>query len=117
VFNDRIFADAGEDQDEILLPRLAVVVVIADVSGVERIAFRQWFRHVDEPDPEAPALSFEPHNPASDEHNFVVSRSPMVFAAPGTYEVVFEVDVRDELVTFRYRFVVQRRKDTTASAQ
>lgn len=106
VYNERLVAPPGEGAIEI--PRLSFLAMIGGLRGVERIGFRQWIRLVEDPPLEDRPLAFEPHNPASDEHNFVFSEIPMVFPGPGTYEVALDVQVGDARQSFRYQFQVER---------
>ena len=110
VFNDRVFVDAVRERPDggLELPRLAVVVVVAGLAGVEQVAFRVRTRQLEAPDPEPPNLVFEAHDPEADEHNFVLVQSPMVFPGVGGYELMFEVDAGGELEMFRYKFGVAR---------
>ncbi len=107
VFNERITVSAEEGQ--IALPRLAFLAVIGGLKGVERIGFRQWIRFEDEdPEDERP-LRYEPHDPALDEHNFVLTEQPMLFPDAGTYEVAIDVEVDGRMQGYRYPFVLERR--------
>ncbi len=107
VHNERIVvrrpADAADDEP-LVLPRLAFVAVIAGLRGVEQIAFRHRLARVGDRPREMAAMAFEPHDPAADEHNFVVSEAPMLFPEPGRYEVALDLDARGELVTYTYQF-------------
>jgi hypothetical protein len=110
VCNERLIVDRGlAGEDEIELPRLVFFAVISDLTGVEQIGFRQRIRRIEDSDPDPLPLGFEPHDPAADEHNFVLSQTPMMFPGAGGYEVILDVDARGETVTYRYRFQLLRR--------
>ena len=111
VYNERILVRTVPTRmDPIIeLPRLAVVVVVAGLRRVEMVAFRIRTRRCEDELPEAPALAFEAHDPAADEHNFVLVQAPLRLPGPGAYEVVFEVDAGGTLETFRCNFRVETR--------
>jgi hypothetical protein len=106
VFNERLLVEPGEGL--IALPRLACLAVIGGLRGVEQIGFRQWIRLEDD-DPEARELRYEPHHPELDEHNFVFSQSPMVFPDEGNYEIAIDLEIGDRRQGYRYPFRVERR--------
>jgi hypothetical protein len=106
VFNERIIVTA--EAGPIVLPRLAFVAVVGGLKRVERIGFRQWIRfEAEEPGDERP-LIYEPHDPEMDEHNFVLSQSPMIFPDAGTYEVAIDVEVGGRTQGYRYPFALER---------
>jgi hypothetical protein len=108
VFNERLLAPPAEEGDPAIhIPRLAFLAVIGGLRGVERIGFRQWIR-LDEDDLEDRPYVYEPHEPESDEHNFVFSQAPMIFPDVGTYEVAIDLEVGDRRQGYRYQFVVER---------
>jgi hypothetical protein len=109
VFNERLFAPPGDG--EILIPRMAFIAVIGGLRGVTEIRFRQWIRLEEDDDGSDRELMFEPHDPASDEHNFVFSQSPMIFPDAGTYEVAIDLAVAERMQGYRYQFVVERRPE------
>jgi hypothetical protein len=106
VFNERLIAPPGEG--DILIPRLSFVAVIGGLRGVDQIAFRQWIRAAgDELD--GSEMAVQPHDPESDEHNFVFAESPMVFPGEGMYEVAIDLEVGPRRTSYRYPFSVVRR--------
>jgi hypothetical protein len=106
VFNERLIAPPGEGL--IQIPRLAFLAVIGGLRGVDQISFRQWIRLGDDDDPD-PDMTVEPHDPDSDEHNFVFAQSPMVFPEEGTYEVAIDLAIGPRRAGYRYSFAVVRR--------
>jgi hypothetical protein len=106
VFNERLIAPPGEGP--IQLARFAFLAVIGGLRGVDQIAFRQWIRLGDEEPGDGP-MTIEPHDPQSDEHNFVFSQAPMVFPDVGTYEVAIDLAIGARTAKYRYPFTVMRR--------
>ena len=105
VLGERVVVSPGED--EIVFPKLAFLAVLGGLRGVEQLAFRQWIR-TDDTDPTA-ELRVEPHDPETDEHNFLFAQSPMVFPDEGTYEIGIDVEVGQRRATYRYAFSIVRR--------
>lgn len=107
VINDRLLAPPGDGA--LVFNRIVFFIVVAGLRGVERIGFRQYVRRVDAAEPErSTQLDVEQHHPDADEHNFVFGPAQMVLAQPGDYEVVLELQARDESFVHRYRFSVER---------
>lgn len=106
VLGERIQVSAGDDA--IVIPKLAFIAVIGGLRGVEGILFRQWIRTTDA-DLSAEELRLEPHDPDTDEHNFVFSQSPAVFPGEGTYEIGIDLEVGQRRATYRYTFSIARR--------
>ncbi len=109
VFGERlVVADRRPGADGVEVPRLAVVAIASGLRGLERVAFRIRMRRLEEVEPEPPVLAFEAHDPAMDEHTFVVIHAPVVMPGVGGYEVMFELDARNELTMHRARFLLER---------
>lgn len=106
VLGERIVVSAGPDP--IVMPKLAFVAVIGGLRGVEEIRFRQWIRTSNDELPLG-ALRSEPHDPTTDEHNFVFSESPAVFPGEGTYEIGIDLQIEQHRATYRYPFAIERR--------
>lgn len=106
VYNERLIAPPGEGALEV--PRLAFVAVIGGLRGVEQLAYRQWIRLAEDEPPPAELVP-EPHDPEADEHNFVLTESPMVFPDEGVYEIALDVQAGDRVQSYRYPFIVERR--------
>jgi hypothetical protein len=109
VRNDRLRVRVSET-DPIVLESLAVLAVIGGLSGFDRVGYRGYIRHVDEPPSDRP-LSYEDHAPVTDEHNFIFVYTPMTFPRLGTYEVVIDLEVAMETVTYRHRFRIENAPD------
>jgi hypothetical protein len=107
VYNERLIAPPGNGPIEI--PRLAVLAVIRQLTGIQRIGVRHRIRQVDDTRLAEHPLAYEPHDPAADEHNFVFAHAPMRFAEPGAHELVLDLETEQLAVTHRYRFILQRR--------
>jgi hypothetical protein len=106
VFNERLIAPPGDGP--IQIARFAFLAVIGGLRGVDEIAFRQWIRAADDEVGE-PEMTIEPHDPDSDEHNFVFAQAPMVFPGPGKYEVAIDLAIGLRHAGYSYPFTVQRR--------
>jgi hypothetical protein len=107
VFNERLIAPPGDGP--IVAAHLAVVVVIAGLTGADSVGFALRIHHVEEERPVLGALVAETHAPAHDEHNFVTSHTPMIFPYPGPYEIIADVEAGGQRAAYRYRFHVERR--------
>lgn len=105
VLGERIVVSAGPDP--IVMPKLAFVAVIGGLRGVEELRFRQWILTGNEQVPTS-ELRREPHDPATDEHNFVFSESPAVFPGEGTYEIGIDLEIGQRRATYRYAFAIAR---------
>lgn len=104
VLGERVLVSG--DDGPVVFAKLACLAVLGGLRGVTQIAFRQWVRDDDtEPTGE---LAIEPHDPDADEHNFLWTRSPMVFPAPGTYEIGIDVETAGRRATYRYPFAIER---------
>ena len=106
VYNDELVAPAGDGP----LRTPMFLVVVAGLRGIERIGYRQYVRRIDEPDPPQAAPHIEQHHPEADEHNFILGSALIGSgaAAAGTYELVVELQARDESLVHRYRFHIAR---------
>lgn len=107
VLGERITVSEGPDP--IVMPRLAFLAVVGGLKGVEAIRFRQWIRTTNDELP-IEELTTEPHDPETDEHNFVFSESPAVFPGEGTYEIGIDLEVGQRRATYRYAFSIVRRQ-------
>jgi hypothetical protein len=103
VRNDRL-RGRGPASGPLILDHLAFLLVVGGLTGVDRIGFRERIRHISDARPAEQPLSYETHNPTTDEHNFVFGHSPMVFPEYGEYEVIVEVEVATQKATYRHRF-------------
>ncbi len=106
VLGERIVVSPGED--EIVFPKLAFLAVLGGLRGEQELTFRQWIR-TDNTDPTA-EFRTEPHDPETDEHNFLFAQSPMVFPGEGTYEIGIDVAIGPRRATYRYPFTIVRRE-------
>lgn len=94
-------------QGEIVFPKLASLAVLGGLRGVDELAFRQWIR-TDDSQPTAD-MRVERHDPETDEHNFLMTQSPMVFPGEGAYEIGIDVEIEGRRATYRYAFTLERR--------
>lgn len=86
--------------------RIAFLIVVAGLRGVDRVGYRQHVQRADaQPGPPA-ELQSEEHHPTADEHNFVFGPASLIVAGPGDYELLFELHARNETLAHRYRFHV-----------
>jgi hypothetical protein len=106
VINEQLVGPPGNEP--LPLPRLVFFVVVAGLRGTERVGYRQYVRRADAPEPERAALRFEPHHPEADEHNFVFGPVAVTVDRPGTFELVVELQARDESLVHRYQFHIER---------
>jgi hypothetical protein len=85
------------------------VAIVGGLSGVESVGFRQRIRETSELVlPTGQPMTYEPHDPRADEHNFVFGDEPMLFPGPGNYEVALDVEA-GQRATYILRFKVERR--------
>jgi hypothetical protein len=103
VYNDRLRSRAPRDQP-LIVEHLAFLVVVGGLRGVDRVGFRERVRHVEDARPAEQPIAFEPHDPRTDEHNFVFGHSPMVFPAYGTYDVIVDIESAARSATYTHRF-------------
>lgn len=104
VLGERI--TVSSDTLDIVFPKLAFLAVLGGLRGVEQLAFRQWIR-IDE-DEEPGEMRLESHDPEADEHNFLFTRSPMMFPGEGTYEIGISIEADGRRATYRYPFAIRR---------
>ena len=107
VHNERLLVPPPAD-GPIRLPKLAFVAIVGGLEGADRVGFRQSIREVSEMTLPAGQFQYEPHDPKSDEHNFVFGDAPMVFPGVGTYEVTLDVEARGQRATYTRTFKVVR---------
>lgn len=108
VHNERLIAPPGDGP--IRLAKLAFVVIVGGLEGVERIGFRQRIREASELSlPAGAPLQYEAHDPRADEHNIVFGDAPMLFPGVGSYEVAVDIDAQGNRATYFSRFMVERR--------
>ncbi len=108
VHNERLIAQPPGEHGPIRLAKLAFVVIVGGLSGIERIGYRQRVRELQELEHGTGPMTYERHDPRADEHNFVFGDAPMVFPGPGVYEVVFDVEAGAQRATHTCRFQVER---------
>lgn len=106
--NDRLRCRAPQQPGPLILDHLTFLVVIGGLTSFDRIGFRERVRHVHDGRPAEHPMTYEAHDPSTDEHNFVFGHAPMVFPEYGTYEVIVDVEVAMQAATYRHRFFVER---------
>ena len=106
VFADRILVEPGEGP--LVLPRLAVYSVIAGLSGVVEISWRQTLFAMGSASDQPLAHGRERHDAASDEHRLVNIMSPLVLPGPGRYRLVLEFETQVERGSLEHDFLVER---------
>ena len=104
VYNERLLAPATDGPLELV--RIAFLVVVAGLRGVERVGYRQRVQRAGANAGPPAALEYEEHHPLADEHNFVFGPASLVLAGVGDYELLFELHARDQTLDHRYRFHV-----------
>jgi hypothetical protein len=106
VFADRLIVGASEDRTELVLPRMAFYTVVAGLTGVSEISWRQTLG-INGASP-APVLveGIEPHDPTSDEHRFVHFVSPLVLPGAGRYRLGVEIKTALERHVVDHEFEV-----------
>jgi hypothetical protein len=102
VANETLLAPQADGPIEIA--RVAFVVVVAGLHGVDRVGYRQHVQRVGAQTGPPEELVFEEHHPRADEHNFVFGPAALLVAGAGDYELVFELRARDQTLAHRYRF-------------
>jgi len=106
VHAERLLVGPGEG--EILLPRLAIYTVVAGLTDVGELAWRQWLS-ADGTEPGAPvAEGRDPHDPGSDEHRIVNLIAPLALPGPGRYRLSIELETRRERRSIDHYFTVER---------
>ena len=115
VRNDRLLVRAPPS-GPIVLEHLAFLVVVSGLTGYDRVGFRAEVRDVASTSPTEPPMSYESHHPGADEHNFIFSYQPMVFAGIGIYEIVVDLKLGMQTVTYRHRFRLDSARDVDAVA-
>lgn len=106
VYADRIVLPPGDG--EILLPRLAVYAVVAGLTEVPELSWRQWLSAGDR-EPGAPvAEGRDPHDPRSDEHRIVNLMVPLALPGTGRYRLAVELETRRERRSIDHYFTVER---------
>lgn len=103
VRNDRLLV-RPPPSGPIVIEHLAFLVVVSGLSGYDRVGFRAEVRDAASTGPIERPLSYESHHPGADEHNFIFSYAPMVFERISTYEIVVDLKVGMQTVTYRHRF-------------
>jgi hypothetical protein len=106
VYADRIFVPPGDG--EILLPRLATYTVVAGLSDVPEISWRQWLSAEGVEQGPPVASSRDAHDPRTDEHRIVNIMTPLALPGPGRYRLATEVETRRERKTIDHYFLVER---------
>lgn len=104
VYNEHLMVPPGDAP--ITLPMFYVAV--AGLRGIERVGYRQYVRRAGGPEPERAELRVEQHHPEADEHNFIFGPTSIGPAEPGEFELVVELQARDEALVHRYRFMIER---------
>ena len=108
VHNERLIAPPGDGP--IRLAKLMFVAIVGGLEGVESVGFRQRIREESELVlPTGQPMTYEPHDPRADEHNFAFGDAPMVFPGVGRYEVALDIDAGGQRATYISRFKVERR--------
>jgi hypothetical protein len=106
VHTDRLVVGPGDG--EILLPRLAIYTVVAGLTDVAELSWRQWLS-ADSTEPGAPvAEGRDPHDPRSDEHRIVNIMAPLALPGPGRYRLSVELETRRERRSIDHYFTVER---------
>lgn len=107
IYNERLVVGPGEGP--VFMPKLAILVVVAGLTGARQISCRHRILRVGDVF-EAPPRPFETHEHAGayDEHNFIFAHSPMHFPAAGDYTVVVEVRTEAESAVYNYPFKLER---------
>lgn len=91
----------------IVIERLAFLVVVSGLSGLDRVGFRADLRDVLSTSSIQRPRSYEDHAPSADEHNFIFAYSPMVFARTGTYVMTVDLEAATQSATYSHRFRVE----------
>ncbi len=102
----RIEAEPGDGP--LIVPRLAFLAVVGDLRGQGEVAYRHYVVPAGAHDHEPPPLSREAHDPAQDEHTFVLALAPLVLDDGGWYECVLEVESEVARLRDQRRFEVRR---------
>jgi hypothetical protein len=89
--------------DGIRFAKLFGVAMVGGLAGLTEVQHRWSLRGLDVElaSRERPYAS-EPRDPAADEHVFLFGNAPLVFPAPGRYELVLDVIAMGERATYRY---------------
>lgn len=106
VFADRIVVEPGAG--ELVLPRLAIYGVVAGLTGVTELSWRQTLTEADR-DPGPPlAQGREPHDAESDEHRIVSIVTPLVLPSDGRYRLAMDIETARARRSLEHHFIVER---------
>ena len=106
VFTDRIVVEPGDGP--LVIPRLAIYSVIAGLTGITEIAWRQTLSEVGHV-PGGPLVEgSEHHDREADEHRLVNILSPLALPGPGRYQLAIDLATRHERSTIEHCFVIER---------
>lgn len=106
VFADRLVVPPGDG--ELVMPRLAIYSVIAGLSGVTELTWRQTLVAAGGAAAAPLAEGSERHDHEADEHRLVNIVSPLVLPGPGPYRLVAEFVTRRERRSVEHRFLVEQ---------
>jgi hypothetical protein len=98
----------GPGDGPIAIPKLVFLVIVGGLGGTPQIAFRHHLVGDVAAPADAPPLREERHDPASDEHSFVLVLAPMVFDAPGSHRLVVDVVAGAATLHHEHAFRVER---------
>lgn len=108
VFNDTLPVRRAVGAGGIVhLEHLAFLLVVGGLTGIEQVGFREVVSRAGAFIDDEPDLEYQPHDRATDEHNFVFGHAPMSFPDFGDYEIAVIVATGSERTTYRHRFRVE----------
>ena len=115
IYNERLVVEPGEAP--IVIPKFAVLVVLAGLKGTTRIACRQRVARVGDPyEAPPPSMIAHEHSAENDEHSFVFQQTPLVVGAPGLFHFVFEARSDQGALVHDYSFSIERQPPAILAA-
>jgi hypothetical protein len=112
VFADRIVVEPGAG--ELVLPRFAIYGVVAGLTGVTELSWRQTLTLDGEPSGSPLGQGRERHDAACDEHRIVNLVSPLVLPGAGRYRLAVEIETTRARRSLEHHFVVERARTSAA---
>lgn len=106
MYNERIsFPPPSAPNAMIGLPKLAILFVVAGMTGVASYSYRHFLHYGDENVPDVPMQQGQ-RAPAADEHNFVFQVAPFVVPGPGRLRAILDLRVGNQTKHFEYAFEI-----------
>ena len=106
VYADRIVV--APTDGELVIPRLAIVSVVAGLTGATEITWCQTLSQQGREFGDVIAHGNEPHDGAADEHRFVNFVSPLRLPEAGRYRLAVDFETGQAFRTVEHHVIVER---------